>query len=487
MKAVIKINDEVTCNISGLDIDVRRALMKKFEFDLPGARYSPSVRLGRWNGKMSYFSLAGSTYLNLLEEIIPVLIDYDYEIELDDRRILHPKFNFDEVNVDTFSHITWPIGHERAGQPIVLRDYQVELINAFLTEPQSVRIAATGSGKTIVTAALSKTIEPYGRSLVIVPNKSLVIQTEADYINMGLDVGVYFGDRKEYNKTHTICTWQSLNNIFFPKKNKSNIEDDPKLEEFLVDDVICVIVDEVHVSSAPILKALLTGPLAHVPIRWGLTGTMPKEDIDKLSIQISLGPVTGTLSTKELQDKGVLSNCHVNIIQLKDKVEFTNYPAELKYLVENEHRLDKIAELINKIAETGNTLVLINRVNAGKELTKRLSSAVFVSGGTKLSDRKEEYDEVATSEDKIIVATFGVAAVGINIPRIFNLVLIEPGKSFVRVIQSIGRGVRKAHDKDYVNIYDITSTAKFAKRHLTSRKAFYKEAEFPFSIEKMDL
>ena len=101
-------------------------------------------------------------------------------------------------------------------------------------------------------------------------------------------------------------------------------------------------------------------------------------------------------------------------------------------------------------------------------------------------DRKDEYDEVATAKNKVIIATYGVAAVGINIPRIFNLVLIEPGKSFVRVIQSIGRGIRKAEDKDFVQIWDITSTAKFAKRHLTARKKWYREANYPFTIEKVD-
>ena len=103
----------------------------------------------------------------------------------------------------------------------------------------------------------------------------------------------------------------------------------------------------------------------------------------------------------------------------------------------------------------------------------------------KVVDRKEEYDDVATSTNKIIVATYGVASTGINIPRIFNLVLLEPGKSFVRVIQSIGRGIRKAEDKDFVQIWDITSSCRFAKRHLTARKAFYKEANYPFAIEKL--
>ena len=109
-----------------------------------------------------------------------------------------------------------------------------------------------------------------------------------------------------------------------------------------------------------------------------------------------------------------------------------------------------------------------------------------MSGATKGTKRQAEYDEVAESSDKIIVATYGVAAVGINIPRIFNLVLVEPGKSFVRVIQSIGRGIRKAEDKDHVQIWDITSTCKFSKRHLTKRKAYYREANYPFSQEKLE-
>ena len=111
---------------------------------------------------------------------------------------------------------------------------------------------------------------------------------------------------------------------------------------------------------------------------------------------------------------------------------------------------------------------------------------VFIQGETKLEDRKEQYDEIGSSDNKVIIATYGVASVGINIPRIFNLVLIEPGKSFVRVIQSIGRGIRKAKDKDFVQIWDITSSCKFAKRHLTHRKKFYKEANYPFTIEKLD-
>ena len=481
-EAKIIIKDEVNVKVEGLEVGDRRALMKMFEFEKPGARYLPAVRLGRWNGKISYFSLGGSTYVNLLEQVITYLYDKGYDIDLVDQRISRGELKFERIKEDSFAGTVWPKGHEREGQPVVLRDYQVEIVNNFLENPQCLQEVATGAGKTLMTAALSKSVEHLGRSLVIVPNKSLVTQTEADYINLGLDVGVYFGDRKDYGKTHTICTWQSLNNLF-----KNTTEEDPEVIASFFEGVVCVMVDEVHMAKADVLKTMLTGVFSNIPIRWGLTGTIPKDKMDQVSLLVSLGPVIGKLSAKELQDKGVLAQCHVNIVQLKDKVEFTNYQSELKHLLEDSNRLDTIAALIDKVNLTGNTLVLVDRVNAGKEIVSRLgSNAVFVNGSTGLTERKAEYDEVATSDDKIIVATYGVAAVGINIPRIFNLVLIEPGKSFVRVIQSIGRGIRKAEDKDHVQIWDITSSCKFAKRHLTQRKQFYKEANYPFSIEKLD-
>ena len=480
--ATLKIKDEVNLKIDGLELDARRALMQKFEFEVPGARYMPSVKLGRWNGKVSYCSLAGSTYINLLEEIIPILEEKNYTIELEDMREYQTQFQFEEVRKDSYKDVLWPKGHVCEGQSIELRDYQVEVINEFLKNPQSIQEVATGAGKTIMTAALSKSVESYGRSIVIVPNKSLVSQTEEDYINMGLDVGVYFGDRKEYFKQHTICTWQSLNILL---KNTKRGEAQCTIDEF-IEDVVCVIVDEVHMAKADALKALLTGVMSHVPIRWGLTGTVPKAKYESIALQISLGPVINKLSAKELQDKGVLAKCHVNIVQLQDGQEFSNYQSELKHLLSDEKRLDKMASLIDSIQQSGNNLLLVDRINAGHALVERLDDAVFVSGGMKVVDRKEEYDDVAISDNKIIVATYGVASTGINIPRIFNLVLIEPGKSFVRVIQSIGRGIRKAEDKDFVQIWDITSSCRFAKRHLTQRKHFYREANYPFVVEKLN-
>ena len=280
----------------------------------------------------------------------------------------------------------------------------------------------------------------------------------------------------------TICTWQSLNVL--DKKSK-NHEESFTLADFL-EGVETVIIDEVHQAKAEVLKKLLTQNLRNAPVRWGLTGTIPKEQFEFQSILASIGPVINQISAKELQDKGVLSACHVNVVQLVDLKEYKGYQEELKYLVTNQDRIEYLGKLCNKIKEEGNTLILVDRISAGNLLQELIPDSVFIKGDVKVKDRKEQYDEVKEADKKVIIATYGVAAVGINIPRIFNLVLIEPGKSFVRVIQSIGRGIRKAEDKDFVQIWDITSTCKYAKRHLGHRKKFYKEAQYPFTIEKVD-
>ena len=480
-KLIIK--DEVNVKFEGLSVETRRKIVNKLKFDLPYARHMPAYKLGRWDGTKTYFGIGGTGYLAHLDVILPIVEDAGYDIEIEDLRHSH-SFNFTEIGENYWADKgkTWPKGHPQEGQPIKLRDYQYNVINKFLENPQALQEVATGAGKTITTATLSHLCEPYGRTMVIVPNKSLVVQTEEDYKNLGLDVGVYFGDRKELGHTHTICTWQSLNVL----DKKSYDEESLTLAEFAFN-VCAIIVDEVHQAKADVLTKLLTQNFSNCAIRWGLTGTVPKEAWEFQGILASIGPVIGQVSAHDLQEKGVLAQLDIQILQTVDVEVFKNFQDEYSWLVTNESRITWISEKIKEFTKTGNTLVLVNRIDTGEKLKKLLPDSVFISGAVKLDERKEEYDEVKTSNDKVIVATYGVAAVGINIPRIFNLVLIEPGKSFVRVIQSIGRGIRKAEDKDFVQIWDITSTCKYAKRHLTERKKYYKEAKYPFTITKVTL
>ncbi|MDB4335205.1 DEAD/DEAH box helicase family protein [bacterium] len=481
-KCVLEIRDEVNVRFTGLDVKARRKISDACKYFLPYAYHMPAYKLGRWDGCVRYCDIGGRTYFHLLDKLVPIVTEEGYDIEIKDMRKKWD-FSFDQVTQTSYDHVAWPKKHPAEGQPVILRDYQVDIVNKFLENTQCLQEIATGAGKTIITAVLSHKCEPYGRTIVIVPNKDLVVQTEKDYKNLGLDVGVLFGDRKEYDKTHTICTWQSLS--ILEKKSKKYEADFP-IDEFL-EDVACIMVDEVHKAKADVLRNLLSGVFAHVPIRWGLTGTIPKDEYEAVGCTCSLGPVTGKMSSKELQDMGVLADLDISILQLQDgMIEFSGYAQELKWLVTDPKRIEQLSKIINGFAETGNTLVLIDRIKTGEMLAEENTDWVFVSGSMKQKDRQDNYDDISEMDNKVIVATYGVAAVGINIPRIFNLILIEPGKSFVRVIQSIGRGIRKAQDKDYVNVVDITSNLKYSKRHLTKRKAFYREQNFRHSVTKVE-
>jgi superfamily II DNA or RNA helicase len=208
-----------------------------------------------------------------------------------------------------------------------------------------------------------------------------------------------------------------------------------------------------------------------------------------MALECMVGPIVGGISASELQDKDVLSNCYIHIQQLKDSFAYGDFVAEHKYLTTDLSRLTWIANYARKISEKKNTLILVGKIETGRRLLDLLDdgaeNVVFVSGAMKLADRTRAYEKIKSRNGQIIIATYGVAAVGINLVRLHNVVLIEAGKSFVRVIQSIGRGLRRASDKDFVDIHDICSSAKFSKRHLTDRKRFYKEAGYDFKVIKV--
>lgn len=480
-RCILKIIDQTNVKFDGLDPVMRHKMSDALKFMIPSAIHMPKFKLGRWDGKISFCTAGGATYFNLLDRLLPILEENNYQIDIDDRRPSYD-FVFPIVDADYFSMHTWPKGHDLEGEPIVLQDHQVKAIGTFLDNLQSLQEISTGAGKTIITAVLSSIVQSYGRSIVIVPSKSLVLQTEEDYKNVWLDVGVFFGDRKEWNHKHTICTWQSLS-IF--AKNTRNGDAEIPLEEF-IKDVICVMVDETHTAKGHELKSLLTGSFAHIPIRWGMTGTVPKEDHESMCLYASIGPMVGSVSAKELQDKGFLANCRVEAYQLNDDhVSFTDYDSEHDFCLYDEERIKYVSELIITLSESGNTVVLVDRVDAGKALQKLIPNSVFIYGVMKVIKRQVEYKSLSETENKVIIATYGVASVGINAPRIFNLVLFEAGKAFIRTIQSIGRGLRKAKDKDFVRIIDLCSSLKYSKRHLTERKKYYGAAEYPFVMKKV--
>lgn len=470
----LKILDEVNVKFENLDPSTRRKIVDSLKFFVPSAKYSPKYKLGRWDGTVSYATIGGNTYLNLLENVLPIIYDSGYEIEIQDFRKKY-NFNFKEIDKNLFSNKVWPKNHPYEYQNIYLRDHQVSIINTYLKNLQSIQEIPTGAGKTLITASLSFLVENYGKSIVIVPNKQLVEQTEKDYKNLGLDVGVFYGDRKEICHKHTIATWQSLN-IFFKDSNQ---------DKRWINDLISVIVDEAHSIKANELKKILIEHFSFVPIRWGLTGTVPKNNYEKIALVSSIGPIVSKIQTRRLQEQGVLSNIFIFIKQKREYGEFKSWNDEIDYLVKDKDRLKNISEMIKEISKNGNTLVLFNYIETGEILKSYIDGSVFIHGGVDLKEREKKYSIINDSNNNIILATCGVASVGINLLRIFNLVLLEPGKSFIRTIQSIGRGLRKGKDKHHLDVYDICSTLKYSNRHMLERKRYYKEAMYPFEIEKI--
>lgn len=479
LKCKIVLKDEVNCKVDGVDAATRRKMGNALAFFLEYSRHTPAFKLGRWDGMKRYCDVGGRTYINLLDQVLPILETAGYNIDIEDLRAAH-HFEFEHVDENTLADFTWPEGHVHAGKPVTLRDHQVGAINDFLDNPHGIGEISTGAGKTLICATLSRAVEKYGRSFVIVPSTDLVMQTERDYKLIGLDVGVYYGGRKELGHNHTICTWQALEAL--EKKEDT----DYTLEE-IIEGTVAFICDENHTAKGDCLFKILTKVFNNCPIRWGLTGTIPLDKAESTALVAAIGPVISEISAKELQSKGILSNLHIHITQIQDYHDrFPSYGAELKFLVTDPRRVKFLADRIFDISKTGNTLVLVDRISAGEQLAKLLPGSVFVKGEMKNVDRKSEYTAIQTSTNKIIIATYGVASTGLDIPRLFNVIMLEAGKSFIKVIQTIGRGIRVAEDKDFVDIYDFCSSAKFSKKHLTERKKFYKSKEYPFSVTKID-
>jgi hypothetical protein len=145
-KCTIVVEDEINVSFDGLEASTRKKIVSELEFFLPHAKYTAAYKLGRWNGKVSYATMGGKTFINLVDRILPIIEADGYTIDLVDRR---PPFNLILGSIDpqTFSHKRWPEGHPAAGEPVVLREYQVDVINRFLGNPQCVQQIATGSGK----------------------------------------------------------------------------------------------------------------------------------------------------------------------------------------------------------------------------------------------------------------------------------------------------------------------------------------------------
>lgn len=487
--------DEVNCIFVGLHPDHVLYFYELYGKFSKGYFFSPKYQLGSWDGKIRFFHKNGKTYINLLKDIVPRVVGLKYEIEIEDRRVAK-SVTPAPIDEDFFSHIDDP----ETGKPWKVRDYQVNMVNALMANAGGIGIAGTGGGKTSMCAALALSYERAAnyRSIIVVPDTTLTDQTKEEYKMFELDVGDYCGTSKDLNHQHIVATWQTLQN------NKDVIR------EFDM-----IIVDEAQGLRGPVLNELLLEYGKNIPYRFGCTGTLPEEEADAMSVRVAVGEVQYEIPAHILIEKGHLAELKIEILQLevdfKDKYQqflddtkddpdiphmtyiqfkdayFPDFTSEKSFLHTQKSRLDYIAAYLERRAMVeGNVLCLVNGVPFGKRLAKLIPSAVFLHGKDEKEVRKEIYKSFKDNDDLIVIATVNIAGTGLNIKRIFNLVLVDLGKSFIRVIQAIGRGLRKAPDKKFVYVTDICSDLKYSKRHVAKRIKYYKNAKYPYEKRKVD-
>lgn len=476
MKCFLTIRDEVWCNLTGLSPEHNDALVKEFSVFVEGYFFMPAYKKGSWDGKIKFFDKTGKTYIRLLERIFVFLDRWGYEIELTDNRkafkqpVISGKITkvdatglaLEAEGLDVMGDVILP-----NGQKFLLRPYQLQCVKTLVEAGSGMCIAGTGAGKTSITAALSYAYSDAGYNVItVVPSTDLVDQTASWYRMLGLETGVYCGAEKDIEKPNVVATWQSL-------QNNPGV-----LQRFNV-----IIWDEFHGAKSAVASKLLNDFGKHIAFRFGVTGTVPKPVADQMSLTSSVGERLIEVPAAWLIEHGYLSKIEIQPIELNETFvdeSFPDYPSEKAFLSKSPARMEMIADLIiSKCAEHGNTLVLTHSIKFGEKLAALIKDAVFLYGDSPSDLRKEHYDLFATKDDLIVIASSGIASTGISIDRVFCLMLVDAGKSYIKAIQSLGRGLRKGHDKDYVYVVDVHSKQKWAKKHYKDRETFYKEAQYP--------
>jgi superfamily II DNA or RNA helicase len=484
--ATIKILDEINIAVIGLTQKELEELSLKFSVYAKGYNFHPLFKLRKWDGKIRYFNKSGASYLNLASEIVPELIRMGYSVKYVDKRKYH---NIDIPKIDETYFEDWDI---------TLGQHQVDGVNAIVKHGNGMLIAGTGAGKSILAAVLCDLYERECgfRTIVIVPTIDLVDQTALEIKAFDLEVGTYSGQSKSLKENTIVSTWQTIQN-------------NPKImSQFQV-----VIVDECHGVTGKTLQDILNVHGSHIPVRIGMTGTLPKDAGERMAIRVCLGEVLFEVRARELMDKGWLAGLAINMYclleDLADKwrdfqhdypeeaakltekqfIEgyLPDYDAESTYLRKQTVRTTFVADFIENIRqnEKGNTFVLVKSVPFGRALSKLIENAIFVNGQDKTAVRKQIYKLFDEHDNLVVISTFQLASTGLNIKRIFNLVFVDAGKSFTKIIQAIGRGLRKARDKDFVNMYDFYSNLKYSSRHAAQRKTFYKEQKYNYTVKKV--
>jgi len=484
-KMRISKKNEVYLTLNNVDPSTLQELTEFFTFEVPGAKFMPMYRNRMWDGKIRLFSPGtGQIYVGLLLYIKKFCkqnnIEYTIEEDIENDR------NIVLSDVKNFIRSLKP---KSKGKSLKIRDYQLEAVQHAISKNRALLVSPTASGKSLIIYALVRYYHMMGlKTLILVPTTSLVEQMYSDFEDYGWSPGtycqkIYQGHDKKITKDVAISTWQSIYKM--PKKY---------FEQFG-----CVIGDEAHLFKAKSLTGIMT-KLYQCKYRFGLTGTLDGTQTHQLILEGLFGPVDNVVTTKELMDKKTLANLKIKCVVLKHSPirEKMTYAEELEYLVTNSARNKFIIDLCCNIS--GNTLCLFQLVEKhGKILYEEISKIAkdrkifFVYGGVNSLEREKIREIVENEKDAIIIASFGTFSTGINIRNLHNIVFASPSKSKIRVLQSIGRGLRATKNKLGVLVFDIADDMSYKERrnftlnHFSERINIYNEQQFNYEISKVKL
>ena len=476
MELNVKYQNDVHCVVD-CDSSIAQELTDFFTFDVPGARFMPTVRNKVWDGKIRLFNpVTRTVYAGLVDYIAEFCKARDYTYDVDPK--LRAEVVAEGSDVDDLA--------DSIQLPLQMRDYQKQAVIHAMTEKRCLLLSPTASGKSLIIYMLCRYYPM--KKLIIVPTTGLVHQMASDFEEYGYSEYVHkitAGAEKETDAEITVTTWQSIYKM--PRK---------WFQQYKV-----VIGDEAHLFKAKSLTSIMS-KLTACPYRFGFTGTLDGTQTHRLVLEGLFGKVHKVTTTASLIEKNVLANLKINICMLshqkEDRVKMarSKYRDEIQYIVGNEPRNDFLVTLCEHLK--GNTLMLFTFVDSHGRVLYNKAKALdketyFVHGGVPGDMREEIRGIVEQQENSLIVASYGTFSTGVNIRRINNIVFAAPSKSKIRVLQSIGRGLRTHKDKDSIRLFDIVDDIRngkwvnFTLRHYGDRLKIYNDEQFDYKIHSYNL
>lgn len=501
-KIIISKANHVFLNIQ-TDAGIEQELSDHFCFYVPGYKFMPAYKNRMWDGKIRLYDLRKKVlYTGLFKYLQEFAAARDYEIEIENNDNYGRPDITENIDVPALLdelHLT------AGGDKIEARDYQKEAVHHALSNRQSLLLSPTASGKSlIIYMAIRYYLSTYdeGNILLIVPTTSLVEQMYSDFgdysqydeWNVEEDCHRIYGGKEKYDirKRVVISTWQSIY----------------KERPAWFQDFGMVVGDEAHNFKAKSLTAILE-KCGNAKYRIGTTGTLDGTQTHQLVLEGLFGPVHKVTTTKQLIDSKDLADLSVSVLLLKYADEYckqiskAKYQEEMDFIVRHDPRNHFISNLA--LDQDGNTLILFQYVDKhGKPLHDMLKSKLeamertnrklfYVSGETGVDDREQIRAITEGESDAIIVASVGTFSTGINIKRLNNIIFASPSKSQIRVLQSIGRGLRKSADGKATKVYDIAddlhwkSKKNYTLNHAAERIKIYNKEKFKYKVYEIKI